>query len=212
MCKGIIGKKIGMTSLFTSKGNFCPVTVIEAGPCIVTQIKTKDTDGYSALQLGFADKKISKTNKPMIGHFKKSGSKSYSFLKEFDVENPADYLCGQEIKANIFKIGELVNVSGFSKGRGFTGVIKRHGFSGGRKTHGSHSLRIPGSIGCSAWPARVVKGKKMPGHYGAAKHTVRNLEIIDIRLNNNKNILLLKGNIPGSKSGYVIIHKQKFAK
>jgi len=210
MCKGMIGKKIGMTSYFTGSGEYYPVTVIQLGPCVVTQVKNEKIDGYQALQLGFGEKKTSRTNKPMIGHFEKSGNKPYAVLKEFKTDNPSDYSCGQEIKADIFRVGERVDVSGFSKGRGFSGVIKRHGFGGGRKTHGSHSLRIPGSIGCSAWPAHVIKGKKMPGHYGVEKHTVKDLKVIDIRIEDN--IMLLKGPVPGANSGYVTVHKQKFAK
>ncbi|MBW1650201.1 MAG: 50S ribosomal protein L3 [Deltaproteobacteria bacterium] len=210
MCKGMIGKKIGMVSYFTGSGECCPVTVIQLGPCIVTQVKNKESDGYQALQLGFREKKASRTNKPMAGHFKKSGNKPYAIVKEFAADNPSDYSCGQEIKADIFRVGERVAVSGFSKGRGFSGVIKRHGFSGGCKTHGSHSIRIPGSIGCSAWPAHVIKGKKMPGHYGVEKHTVKNLKVIDIRIEDN--IMLLKGSVPGANSAYVTIHKQKFGK
>jgi len=210
MCKGMIGKKIGMTSYFTGNGEYYPVTVIQLGPCVVTQVKNKEGDGYQALQLGFGDKKISHINKPMTGHFKKSGNKPCAVLKEFLVDNPTDYSCGQEIKADIFRVGERVDVSGFSKGRGFSGVIKRYGFSSGRKTHGSHSIRIPGSIGCSAWPAHVIKGKKMPGHYGVEKHTVKNLKVIDIRIEDN--IMLLKGSVPGANSGYVTVHKKKFAK
>jgi large subunit ribosomal protein L3 len=210
MCKGMIGKKIGMTSYFTGSGEYCPVTVIQLGPCVVTQIKDKETENYQALQLGFVEKKASHTNKSMTGHFEKSGGKAYAVLKEFKADNPSDYSSGQEIKADIFRVGEQVNVTGFSKGRGFSGVMKRHGFSGGRKSHGSHSLRIPGSIGCSAWPAHVIKGKKMPGHYGVEKHTIKNLKVIDIRIEDN--IMLLKGSVPGANSGYVTVHKKKFAK
>ncbi len=210
MSKGIIGKKLGMTSVFTEAGQYCPVTVIEAGPCTITQVKNKETDGYNALQLGFGDKKKSKTNKPLMGHFRKSGENFFILLKEFEVDDPSEYSCGQQLRVDMFQPGTHVNVSGISKGRGFSGVMKRHGFSGGRKTHGSHSLRIPGSIGSSAWPSRVAKGKKMPGHYGVRKHTIRNLEVIDVRV--DKNLLLIKGPVPGAKSGFLMIRKPKIAK
>jgi large subunit ribosomal protein L3 len=208
MCKGMIGKKLGMTSVFLPEGQHVPVTVIEVGPCVVTQIKTEATDGYNALQLGFGEKKESRINKPIKGHIKKSGKNVCAVLKEFPVKNPDDYTVGQIINWEIFDIGELVNVTGTTKGRGFSGVMKRHGFSGGRITHGSHSVRIPGSVGCSAWPSKIVKGKKMPGHYGNAKKTVKNLKIIDIRP--EENLILLKGAVPGSISGVLTINKTNF--
>ncbi len=209
MSKGLIGKKIGMTGLFTPEGQYIPVTVVQVGPCSVTQIKTIDTDGYNALQLGFGEKKKSRVNKPMEGHLKKSGDTRFAFLREIRVDNPAEYSLGQAIKPDIFKIGERVDVTGVTKGRGFSGVIKRHGFHGGKKTHGSHSHRIPGSIGCSATPAKVTKGKKMPGQYGNDRKTARNLEIVDIR--HEENIMLIKGAVPGSGHGVVEIKKPKFA-
>ena len=181
MCKGLMGKKLGMSGLFLPDGRYVPVTVIEAGPCVVTQIKTEETDGYNALQLGFGGKKESRVNKPLKGHFSKSTSGAFDYVREFAVTNPSEYSLGQQITLELFKIGEHVDVIGTSKGRGFSGVMKRHGFHGGRKTHGSHSHRIPGSIGCSAWPAKVIKGKKMPGRYGNDRNTIRNLEVVDIR-------------------------------
>jgi large subunit ribosomal protein L3 len=198
-----------MTSLFGPNGSYIPVTVLQVGPCVVTQIKKDETDGYQALQLGFGAKKESKTTKPLKGHFKKSGTACYSTLKEVGVDNPEDYALGQAIGSEIFAIGEMVNVTGTSKGRGFAGVIKRHGFGGGRETHGGHCHRIPGSIGCSAWPSRVTKGKRMPGQYGGDTKTVRNLEIIDIRP--EENLILLKGPLPGCRSGIVTINKVLFA-
>ena len=209
MCKGLIGKKLGMMGLFTSDGKYLPVTIVQAGPCVVTQIKTRASDGYNALQLGFLEKKKSRVNRPMEGHLKKSGETRFRILREVAVDNPEKYSLGQKIGADIFKIGELVDVTGTTKGRGFSGVIKRHGFHGGKKTHGSHSHRIPGSIGCSAWPAKVIKGKKMPGHYGNKRKTVQNLEIVDIRP--EQNLILIKGAVPGSKTGVVSIKKLKFA-
>ena len=208
MCKGLMGKKLGMSGLFLPDGRYVPVTVIEAGPCVVTQIKTEETDGYNALQLGFGNKKESRVNKPLKGHFSKSTSGAFDYVKEFAVTDPSEYSLGQQITLELFKIGEHVDVIGASKGRGFSGVMKRHGFHGGRKTHGSHSHRIPGSIGCSAWPAKVIKGKKMPGRYGNERKTIRNLEVVDIR--SADNIILIKGAVPGAKSGLVTINKLKF--
>jgi large subunit ribosomal protein L3 len=205
MCRGLIGKKLGMMGLFSSEGQQVPVTVVQAGPCVITQIKTKETDGYNALQIGFGEKKASRINKPMAGHFQKSGSGRYSFLREVPVDKPDEYTLGQSVSLDIFKVGERVDILGTSKGRGFSGVIKRHGFHGGPKTHGSRSHRVPGSIGCSAWPAKVIKGKKMPGQYGNVKKTIRNMEIVDIKP--DENLILLKGSIPGAKSSIVEIKK-----
>ncbi|MDJ0781914.1 MAG: 50S ribosomal protein L3 [Desulfosarcinaceae bacterium] len=208
MCKGLLGKKLGMTSLFLPDGRYVPVTVIQAGPCVVTQIKTEATDGYNALQLGFEEKRASRTNKPMSGHFVKSGGTSYAHLREFAVDDPAGFDLGQSVGTDLFQVGEKVEVVGTTKGRGFSGVMKRHGFGGGRKTHGSKSHRIPGSVGCSAWPAKVWRGKKLPGHYGVDRKTVRNLEIVDIRP--EQNLILVKGAVPGAKSGLVRINKPKY--
>ena len=210
MCKGLIGKKIGMTGLFTAEGRHIPVTVLKVGPCVVTQIKTVASDGYNAVQLGFGERKASRINKPMQGHLKKSGGGRYAYLREVPVDDPAQFTLGQTIDLDMFKIGERVNVTGTTKGRGFAGVIKRHGFHGGKQTHGSRSQRIPGSIGCSATPAKVIKGKKLPGHYGHERHTVRNLEIVDIRP--EQHIILLKGPVPGSVNGLIAIRKPKFTK
>lgn len=207
MCRGLIGKKLGMTGLFTHSGEYIPVTVIEAGPCVVTQIKTVAKDGYNALQLGFGSRKVKNINKPDKGHLAKSGQEDIAYLREFAVEKPDEYKLGQAIALDLFKVGERIEVTGTTKGRGFAGVMKRHGFSGGRMTHGSKSKRIPGSIGCSAWPAKVIKGKKMPGHYGNARQTVKNLEIVDIRP--EENLLLVKGAVPGAQSGLVEIKKLK---
>ncbi|CAB5087707.1 LSU ribosomal protein L3p (L3e) [Olavius algarvensis associated proteobacterium Delta 3] len=210
MISALIGRKLGMTGLFTSDGQHIPVTVIQAGPCVVTQIKRADTEGYSALQLGFGDKKSSRVNKPMKGHFKKSGERLFETLKEFRVDNPDDFEIGQEITLGQFAVGERVHVTGTTKGRGFAGTIKRHGFSRGPITHGSKSVRIPGSIGCSATPSKVIKGKKMPGQYGNARQTTKNLEIIDIR--EDQHLLMIKGAVPGSKSSLVMIQKSAYTK
>ena len=210
MSDGILGKKLGMTGIFLSDGSYVPVTIVEAGPCTVTQIKTQVTDGYNALQMGFGEKPAARINKPISGHLGKSGSEGCAHFREFRVQNPDDYDLGQKVTVDIFQVGDSVDVSGLSKGRGYAGVMKRHGFSGGKKTHGSHSHRVPGSIGCSAWPAKVIKGKKLPGHYGVDRKTVRNLEIVDIRP--EENLILIKGAIPGSKSGLVEIKKPKIVK
>lgn len=205
MSKGMIGKKIGMTSLFTPDGRLVPVTVLEVGPCVVTQVKTNDKDGYEAIQMGFMEKKAKKTTKPLQGHFEKSGGKFFSFLKEFRVDNPAEYSLGQEITADIFKIGEKIVISGLSKGRGFSGTIRRHGFSRGPETHGCRNVREPGSIGCATWPGKVIKGKKMPGRYGVDRTTVKNLVVMDIRP--EYNVILVKGAVPGHNMGIVEIKK-----
>lgn len=209
MCKGLIGKKLGMTGLFTPDGESVPVTAVQVGPCVVTQIKTIDTDGYNALQLGFSEKKKTRVNKPLKGHFKKSGDACFAYLREVQVNDPGEYEIGQTIGLDVFDIGERIDVTATTKGKGFSGVIKRHGFHGGKKTHGSHSHRIPGSIGCSAWPSKVIKGKKLPGQYGNQRKTIRNLEIVDIRP--QENIVLIKGAVPGSKNGFVEIKKPKIA-
>lgn len=208
MCKGLIGKKIGMTGVFLRDGRHVPVTVVKLGPCVVTQIKTAAKDGYNSLQVGFGSKKDKNISKPLKGHYAKSGGGGYEILKEFPIDDPGSYQVGQVISSEIFQIGEKVDVTGNSKGKGFAGVMKRHGFSGGRMTHGSHSKRIPGSIGCSAWPSRVIRGKKLPGHMGNVRKTVRNLEIIDIRP--EENIVMLKGALPGSQTGVIMVNKVKF--
>jgi large subunit ribosomal protein L3 len=206
--KGLIGKKLGMTSVFTSDGRYVPVTVVLAGPCVVTQIKTVETDGYNALQIGFGEKKASRTTKPMQGHLKKSGGQIFAFLREVRVENPEEFEVGQTLGLDLFEIGERIDVVGTTKGRGYAGVMKRHGFAGGRKTHGCKSHRVPGSIGCSAWPSKVIKGKKLPGHYGVDRKTTRNMEIVDIRP--EENLILLKGPVPGHKQALVKLNKIKF--
>jgi len=210
MSRGIIGKKVGMTNVFTSDGRCIPVTVVQAGPCVVTQVKTESSDGYNALQLGFGDKKASRVSKPLKGHYAKSGDGLFAFLREFRVDNPDDFSPGQQISVDIFAVGEKIDVTGTTKGRGFSGVIKRHGFHGGRKSHGSKSHRIPGSVGCSAWPGKIIRGKRMPGHYGVERKTVKNLEIVDIRPDDN--LILIKGALPGHRSGLVSINKPKFSK
>ena len=209
MSNGILGKKLGMTGFFSHNGQFLPVTVIEAGPCTVVQIKTVANDGYSALQLGFGVKKKTRVTKPLQGHFLKSGDKQFAVLREFPTENPEEFQVGQEITLGMFAVGEKIEVSGTTKGHGFSGTIKRHGFHRGPKTHGSRNYRAPGSIGNSAWPSKVIKGRKMPGQHGNTRASVRNLEIVDIRPQDN--VILVKGAIPGAASGTIEIKKIKFS-
>ncbi len=196
-----------MTGLFTPEGKYIPVTVIELGPCVVTQVKSKATDGYDALQLGFGTKKAKRITKPLAGHMKKSNGQ-FAVLREVAVEAPESYDVGQSINLDMFAVGERVDIVGTTKGRGFAGVTKRHGFRLGRKTHGSKSYRIPGSIGCSAYPAKVIRGKKMPGQYGNTRKTARNLEVVDIRPADN--LILVKGAVPGFNNGLVMVNKLKF--
>jgi len=207
MPKGLLGRKFGMSSLFSPEGEQVPVTVLQVGPCVVTQVKTRDTDGYDALQVGFLEKQSSsRTSKALQGHFKKVGSMGYGFVGEFTVEDPSEYALGQALTIeDMFRVGDLVDVAGISKGKGFAGVIKRWGFSGGRKTHGSMFHRAPGSVGASATPSKVIKGRKLPGHCGDRRVTVRNLEVVDIRA--EQHILIVKGAVPGSKLGLVEVRK-----
>jgi len=204
---GILGKKIGMTRVYDEVGQAVPVTVIEAGPCKILQVKTEATDGYSAIQVGFGDKKASRVNKAVSGHLKKSNSDGFYFIREFRIEDDSVYEVGQEVSLDtVMKVGDKVDVQGTSKGRGFQGVIKRHGFSGGGAGHGSMFHRAPGSIGCSATPARVVKGKKMPGRMGNDTVLRKNVIIVDIR--SEENVVLLKGPLPGAKNGLLKIFKK----
>lgn len=201
---GILGKKIGMTRVYSELGQAIPVTVVEAGPCKVLQVKTVETDGYSAIQVGFGDKKAKRVNKPAAGHFKKSDSEGFYHIREFRVADDAQYEVGQEISVGeLFKVGDVVHVQGTSKGKGFQGVMKRHGFAGGRDTHGSMFHRAPGSIGTSAWPSRVIKGKKMPGRMGNVTVLKKNTLVIDIR--SDENVVLLKGPVPGAQNGLLKI-------
>jgi large subunit ribosomal protein L3 len=202
---GIIGKKIGMTSAFASDGRLVPVTVVQVGPCVVTQVKTQDKDGYTALQLGFDETSTEKLNKPISGHLKKATDKGYRVLREFRIESVENFEPGAVVDLNLFSIGDKVTVTGTTKGRGFQGTIKRHGFSRGPETHGNRNHRKPGSIGNSAWPAKVIRGKRMPGHMGVEKETVKNLTVVDIK--HKDNLLLLKGAIPGPKTGILKIYK-----
>jgi len=201
---GILGKKVGMTRVYSELGEAIPVTVIEAGPCKVLQVKTESNDGYSAIQVGFSEKKASRIDKPTAGHLKKSNSDGYYFIREFRVTDSAAYEVGQEITLDaIMKVGDKVDVQGISKGRGFQGVVKRYGFAGGGAGHGSMFHRAPGSIGCSAYPGRVVKGKKMPGRMGNDTILRKNVVVVDIRT--EENVVLLKGPLPGAKNGLLKI-------
>lgn len=201
--KGILGKKIGMTQVFTKNGKLIPVTVVEVEPNVVTQIKTVEKDGYDAIQLATETVKEKAVNKPQLGHTKKANTSPKRFLREIRGVNVADYTLGQEISVDIFSEGEMVDVSGISKGKGFQGVIKRHNQSRGPMGHGSQYHRGVGSLG-TMLPMHVLKGKKMPGHMGAVKTTIQNLEIISIDKENN--LILVKGNVPGPKQSLVIIH------
>lgn len=206
MIQGILGKKLGMTQVFVADGSRVPVTVVEAGPCTVVQKKTESTDGYNALQVGFEAKKTHRVNKPMMGHFKKADQGAFSTLRELAADNVDDYQVGDQVTCDsVFKAGDIVDITGTSKGKGFQGVIKRWGFSGGRATHGSKFHRAPGSIGMSAWPSRVHRGKKMPGQMGNARVTQQNLEIVEVRA--DQNLILVKGAIPGPNQGLVLIRK-----
>lgn len=203
MNKAILGKKLGMTQLFDEEARLVPVTVIEAGPCRVIQKKTAENDGYEAVQLGFGEKKEKHTTKPMQGHFKKAGTAYMRYLREFKLDNSAEMNVGDEIKADIFAVGDKVDVTGISKGKGYAGTVKRWGTHRGPMTHGSGYHRGPGSMGACSTPSRVMKGKKLAGHLGVEKVTVQNLDVITIDA--EKNILAIRGSIPGPKGGLVII-------
>ncbi|NLL70009.1 MAG: 50S ribosomal protein L3 [Epulopiscium sp.] len=203
MKKAIIAKKIGMTQIFNEDGTLIPVTVLQAGPCTVVQVKELETDGYNAVQLGFVDKKDKHTNKPEKGHFEKAGVTPKRYLKEFHLENSDQYEVGSEIKVDVFKAGDRVDVSGISKGKGFQGNIKRHNQSRGPMAHGSKYHRGVGAMAAAAYPGKVFKGKKLPGQMGNEKVTIQNLEIVRVDVENN--LLLVKGAVPGPKKTVVYI-------
>lgn len=217
----ILGRKVGMTRVFNAHGDSVPVTVIEAGPCVVIQKKTKAKEGYDAIQVGFSDKKVrAKRNndgrrrrnkwpgKALAGHFAKAGTPAFEYVKEFRVEKVDDFTVGQELTVAQFKQNERVDVTGTSKGRGFAGTIKRHGFAGGPETHGSMSHRAPGSIGSNSDPSRVFPGMRMAGHMGDVKTTMRNLEVVDVDVENG--LLLVKGPAPGARRAYVLVQPTTF--
>ena len=201
MKKAILATKVGMTQIFNEDGVLTPVTVLQAGPCVVTQIKTMDNDGYEAVQVGYGDKREALVNKPMKGHFEKAGVSCKRFVREFKLEG--EYELGQEIKAEIFAAGDKIDVTAISKGKGFQGAIKRHGQSRGPMAHGSKYHRHAGSNGACSDPSKVFKGKRMPGHMGHVKVTVQNLEVV--RVDADKNLLLVKGAVPGPKKALVTI-------
>ena len=205
MMTGILGKKLGMSQVFDTEGKVIPVTVIEAGPCTVIQRKTARTDGYDAVQIGFLQTKAGKVGKPMLGHFQKAGKGAFSALQEIRVEAAEPLDIGAEIKVDIFKEGDVVDVTGHSKGRGFAGVIKRWSFKGGRATHGSMFHRAPGSIGASAYPSRVIKNMKMAGQYGNERVTILNLRVVGVEP--EKNLLLVRGAVPGAKNSLVFVRR-----
>lgn len=201
----ILARKLGMTQIFAKNGDIIPITVLEAGPCTVVHKKTLEKDGYKAIQLAFLPKRASRVNKPLLGHFKKANVESFYCLREFRVEGLEDFKIGQKITVDEFKIGDQVDITGISKGRGFAGVIKRWGFKRGPETHGSRSHRIPGSIGTSTFPGRVIKGRKMAGHMGDKRVTIKNLTVVEVRP--EQHLLLLKGAVPGSKNSLLMIKK-----
>ncbi|MBP3889871.1 MAG: 50S ribosomal protein L3 [Muribaculaceae bacterium] len=203
---GLLGKKIGMTSVFSADGRNVPCTVIEVGPCVVTQVKTADTDGYDALQLGFTEKKEKHTTRPEQGHFKKAGVAPQRYLAEFKGFD-GEHKLGDTINVDLFTESDFVDIVGISKGKGFQGVVKRHGFGGvGQSTHGQHNrLRAPGSIGACSYPAKVFKGMRMAGQTGNKRVTVQNLQVIKVMP--EQNILVIKGSVPGSKGSIVLIEK-----
>ena len=201
--KTIIGKKVGMTQIFDEKGKVIPVTVIEAGPCLVAQVKSVETDGYNAIQLGFGDVKESKLNKPEKGHFAKAKLALKKHLREFRLDSVDGVNVGDEIKVDTFQAGDKIDVQGTSKGKGFQGVIKRHGQSRGPMGHGSMYHRRPGSMGPTSTPGRVFKGKKLPGHMGRVTITIQNLDVV--RVDMDKNVILLKGSVPGAKGSILKI-------
>ncbi len=202
--KGILGKKLGMTQYFNEAGEIVPVTVVEVSPNYVVQKKVVEKEGYNALQLGYEEKKLNRVNKPMLGHFKKAGDKAFYYLKEVKFDNVDNFEVGQQINiTDVFSEGEIIDVTAISKGKGFQGVMKRHNFKGGRATHGSMFHRAPGSAGSSTFPSRVWKGKRYPGHMGNEKVTVQNLKIEKIFP--EKNIVLIKGAIPGANNSLVIL-------
>ena len=203
MKKAILTTKVGMTQVFSEDGVLTPVTVLQAGPCVVTQVKTVENDGYSAVQVGFGDIREKLVNKPKKGHFAKAGVTAKRFLKEFRLEDAESYTLGQEIKADVFAAGDKVDATAKSKGKGFQGAIKRHGQSRGPMAHGSKYHRHAGSNGSATTPGRVFKGKHMPGHMGAVRVTVQNLEVVSVDA--EKNLILVKGAVPGPKKSLVTI-------
>lgn len=206
MVTALLGKKLGMTRIFTEDGRWIPVTVLEAGPCTVTQVKTKERDGYEAVQLGFDDAKKSRMTKAALGHQAKVSDAAKRWLGEVALAPGSELKPGDEVRVDIFSVGEHVDIAGTTKGKGFAGVHKRHHFKGGPGTHGSNFHRAPGSIGQSADPSKVVKGKRLPGHMGNERNTTRNLEVV--KVDAEKNLLVILGAVPGANGGYVEVKKR----
>jgi large subunit ribosomal protein L3 len=205
--QGIIGRKVGMTQVYAEDGRAIPVTVIQAGPCVVVQRKSKERDGYSAVQLGLVEsRKVKRIGKAMEGHFKKASLPPCRVLREFRVEDGAELKVGDKVSVSLFAAGDAVSVVGTSKGKGFQGVVKRHHFRGGAATHGSMFHRAPGSIGASAYPSRVLKGMRAGGHMGSERVTVRNVKVV--KVDAESNLLIVRGSIPGAGGGYVVIQKK----
>ncbi len=203
---GLIGKKLGMTQRFEAGGTFVPVTVIEAGPCTVVQVRTRDRDGYDALQIGFGQRREKNLTKAVRGHMAKAGRANFATLLEFRLTEPSEYQVGQDVKLDaLFRVGDSVDVTGTSKGKGFQGVMKRHHFSGHKATHGTHeSFRGPGSVGCRSYPGRIFKGKRMDGHMGQARRTTQNLAVVEVRP--DENLILIRGAVPGATGDQVLVH------
>lgn len=204
---GILGKKIGMTQIFQEDGSVIPVTVIEAGPCSVLQVKTDDTDGYQAVQLGYGDKKEKRVNKPAMGRFKKAKVKPTAFVREIRTGSTEQYKVGQTLTVDMFDQGDFVDVTGVTIGKGFQGGVKRWGWAGGKASHGSMHHRAPGSVGASSFPSRVFKGHHMPGHMGSEKKTIQNIKIVKVDKENN--LLAVKGCVPGHKNSYLVIREAR---
>lgn len=205
MMKSIIGRKLGMTQIFAEDGSVVPVTVLQAGPCTITQIKTLERDGYTALQIGFGTRKSKHVNRPQKGHMDKAGKGYFSVLREVRTDEVADFQVGEAISTDIFEVGEHIDVIGTTKGKGFAGTIKRWGFHRGPTTHGCKNIREPGSTGMAAFPGRVIKGKRMAGQKGNKRNTTMNLKVVDVRP--EENLLLVKGAVPGAKNGIIVIRK-----
>jgi large subunit ribosomal protein L3 len=203
---GLIGKKVGMTQLFDEKGDVTPITVIEAGPCLVTELRDPQKHGYTAVQLGFGDVRESRLSRPGLGQFRAKNLAPRRHLREFRVEDAGAYQVGQELKADLFEKGQSVDVSGVTKGRGFAGVVKRHGFTGGKETHGCTTHKQPGSIGASAYPSRVIKNKRLPGRMGGVNFTAKNLRVVDVDV--EQNLVLVRGAVPGPVNGLVFVRKR----
>ena len=204
---GLIGKKVGMTQIFNEKGEVIPVTVIEAGPCTVTEVRTGERDGYTAVQLGFGAKRESRMTRPQLGQFKKRNLPPVAHLKEFRLDDTGELAVGQNLDVSLFEPGQSVDIQGVTKGRGFAGVVKRHGFAAGHASHGPTAGKQPGSIGSSAYPSRVIKGKRLPGHMGAVNLTIKNLRVVVVDA--EQHVLAVRGAIPGPPNGLVIIKKRE---